>query len=68
MQLSAKVFGEENGATAFYIPGLLTASFNQRNELEADYYGTDLTYRLNQDVCAAVAFWREMAAKENQYS
>ncbi|MBD0333096.1 MAG: hypothetical protein ICV66_10600 [Chitinophagaceae bacterium] len=44
MQLSEKVFGKENGATAFYITRLLTTSFNQRNELEADYYGTDLIY------------------------
>jgi predicted Zn-dependent protease len=68
MMLSEKIFGEENGATAYYIQRLLTGSFNQKNELEADYYGTDLTYRLNQDICAAVKFWREMSTKENQYN
>ncbi len=68
MMASEKIFGEENGSTAFYIQRLLTGSFNQKNELEADYYGTDLTYRLNQDICAAVKFWEEMAAKENAYN
>jgi predicted Zn-dependent protease len=47
---------------------MLTGSFNHRNELEADYYGIDLTYRLNQDVCSAVAFWKEMGKNENSYN
>lgn len=67
MMLSQKVFGD-NGDLALYLKKLLTGSFNQRNELEADYYGTDLTYRLNQDVCSAVKFWKEMAKAENQYN
>ncbi len=68
MMFSEKVFGQENGLEIFQIKRLLTASFNQRNELEADYYGTDLTYSLNQDICSAVSFWQEMAKSENQYS
>lgn len=68
MMLSQELFGEENGMTVFQIQKLLTASYNQRNELEADYYGTDLTYNLNQDVCSAVSFWTDMAKSENQYS
>jgi predicted Zn-dependent protease len=68
MNVSEKIFGKENGATAFYLTKLLTASFNQKNELEADYYGTDLTYNLGHDICAAVHFWSEMSGKENQYS
>jgi predicted Zn-dependent protease len=68
MMLSNKIFGENNGDFFFYIKKLLTGSFNQKNELEADYYGTDLTYRLDQDVCSAVSFWRSMAKEENQYS
>jgi predicted Zn-dependent protease len=68
MMLANKVFGEKNGDFFFYIKKLLTGSFNQKNELEADYYGTDLTYRLNQDVCSAVSFWKGMAKDENQYS
>ena len=68
MMVANKVFGEENGSTAFQVIRMLTGSFNQKNELEADYYGTDLTYQLNQDVCAAVTFWTEMSEQENQYS
>lgn len=68
MMLANKVFGENNGDFFFYIKKLLTGSFNQKNELEADYYGTDLTYRLNQDICSAVSFWKGMAKEENQYS
>lgn len=68
MMLADKVFGEENGTLAFQIKRMLTGAFNQKNELEADYYGTDLAYRLNQDVCSAVLFWKEMSKSENEYS
>jgi predicted Zn-dependent protease len=68
LMLANKIFGEENGASVFQIKKLLTGSFNQKNELEADYFGTDLTYALNQDVCAAVDFWKEMAMMENRYN
>ena len=68
MMVANKVFGEQNGMTAFQVIRTLTGSFNQKNELEADYYGTDLTYNLNEDVCAAVLFWREMSEQENQYN
>jgi beta-barrel assembly-enhancing protease len=67
MKLSEQIFGD-NGIVAFQIKKMLTGSFNQQNELEADYYGTDLTYRLDQDVCSAVSFWRDMAKNENTYS
>ena len=65
--LSDRMFGE-NGATFFQIKQLLTASFNQKNELEADYYGINLTNALGYDVCSAVSFWKEMGSKENPYS
>jgi len=68
LELSNKWFGEKGGATFFSIKQLLTASINQRNELEADYYGIDLTNDLGYDVCTAVAFWKEMASTENRYS
>lgn len=67
MMLSNKLFGRNSNDFMFF-KKLLAGSFNQKNELEADYYGTDLTYRLNQDVCSAVAFWKEMAGQENSYS
>lgn len=68
MMLSDKILGKENGDLFIFARNLLAGSFNQKNELEADYYGTDLTYRLDQDVCSAVTFWKEMAKEENTYS
>ncbi len=68
LELSNKLFGNDNGATVFQIKKLLTASFNQKNELEADYYGINLTNELGYDVCTAVSFWKEMASKENNYN
>jgi predicted Zn-dependent protease len=67
MKLSEKIFGE-GGMTVFQLKRLLTAATNQRNELEADYYGINLTNDLGYDVCTAVAFWKEMASNENSYS
>ena len=68
LELSNKIFGDENGPMFFEIKKLLTASFNQKNELEADYYGINLTNELGYDVCSAVTFWKEMASNENNYS
>lgn len=68
LELSNKIFGDANGVTFFEIKKLLTASFNQKNELEADYYGVNLTNELGYDVCTAVSFWKEMASKENNYN
>jgi predicted Zn-dependent protease len=67
MELSGKLFGDA-GMTYFQLKKLLAGSFNQKNELEADYYGIDLTSSLDKNLCATVAFWKEMADSENQYS
>jgi predicted Zn-dependent protease len=67
LELSGKLFGDR-GMTYFQLKKLLAGSFNQKNELEADYYGIDLTNSLDQNLCATVTFWREMAESENQYS
>lgn len=68
LQLTNNIFGEANAGFALQVMKLITASFNQKNELEADYYGVELTHRLQQEVCSAVKFWREMASNENRYS
>jgi predicted Zn-dependent protease len=68
LEVSNKIFGQEGGATFLGLKRMLTASSNQRNELEADYYGINLTNELGYDVCTAVSFWKEMASRENQYS
>lgn len=63
LKASNKFFGEWGGAF-FSIKRLLTGSFNQKNELEADYYGLDLSWKLGYDICAIRSFWDEMATKE----
>jgi predicted Zn-dependent protease len=67
LELSGKLFGD-NGMTYFQLKKLLAGSFNQKNELEADYYGIDLTNSLGKDLCATVSFWKDMAKGENGYS
>ena len=68
MMITDNIFGEDRGASAYQIMKALTGSFNQKNELEADYYGIDLAYSLNKDVCATVKFWDEMSKSEDQYN
>jgi predicted Zn-dependent protease len=67
MELSQKLFGSE-GMTYFQLKQLLAGSFNQKNELEADYYGVDLSNHLGKNLCATVAFWKDMAKNENDYN
>lgn len=68
MMITENLFGEDRGIEAFQVMKMLTGAFNQKNELEADYYGTDLAYTLHYDVCAAPLFWKQMSKEENQYS
>ncbi|MEO5991231.1 MAG: M48 family metallopeptidase, partial [Ferruginibacter sp.] len=65
MKASKNFFGEW-GDLFFAAKKLLTGSFNQKNELEADYFGLDLTWQLGYDVCAVSSFWDEMAKEEEQ--
>lgn len=67
MMASKNFFGEW-GDFLFAAKKLLTGSFNQKNELEADYFGLDLTWKLGFDVCAIHSFWNEMAKGEKHYS
>jgi len=68
MMIADNIFGDDKGASAYQVLKLLTGAFNQKNELEADYYGIDLAYKLDKDVCATVNFWNELSKSENQYS
>jgi beta-barrel assembly-enhancing protease len=65
MKASKRFFGEW-GDLFFMAKKLLTGSFNQKNELEADYFGLDLTWKLGYDVCAIRTFWDEMAKDEER--
>ena len=67
MKASKKFFGEW-GDFFFAAKKMLTGSFNQKNELEADYFGLDLTWQLGYEVCAINSFWNEMAKGEKRYT
>ncbi len=63
LKASNEYFGEW-GEAFISIKRLLTGSFNQKNELEADYFGLDLTWKLGYDICAIRSFWDDMAKGE----
>lgn len=63
LKASNRFFGKWGGSF-LAIKNLLTGSFNRKNELEADYYGLDLSWKLGYDVCAIRSFWDEMAKGE----
>ena len=54
------------GNTFLAIKRILTGSFNHKNELEADYYGLDLTWKSGYDICAIQTFWNDMAKGEQR--
>lgn len=60
-----RLFGDW-GEVAVALKRLLTGSFNQKYELEADYYGLDLTWKAGYDVCAIQSFWEELAKGEQK--
>ena len=65
LKASNRVFGKWGGSF-MAIKRLLTGSFNRKNELEADYFGLDLSWKLGYDVCAIRSFWDEMAKGEER--
>jgi predicted Zn-dependent protease len=60
-----RLFGDW-GEVAVALKRLLTGSFNQKYELEADYYGLDLTWKAGYDICAIQSFWEELAKGEKK--
>lgn len=65
LKASREYFGEW-GEALVSIKKLLTGSFNQKNEMEADYFGLDLTWKLGYDVCAIKTFWDDLAKGEEK--
>lgn len=65
LKASRELFGEW-GEALLSIKKLLTGSFNQKNELEADYYGLDLSWKLGKDICAIKTFWDDLAKGEER--
>lgn len=64
LKASQKYLGDY-AISFFNIRKSLTGAFNQKKELEADYYGLDLVYQLGYDPCAIKAFWDDMSQDES---
>lgn len=65
LKASREYFGEW-GEALVSLKKLLTGSFNQKNEMEADYFGLDLTWKLGYDICAIKTFWDDLAKGEEK--
>jgi predicted Zn-dependent protease len=65
MKASNKYLGDW-GDAFIVLKRIFTGSFNHKNELEADYFGLDLTWKLGYDVCAIRTFWDDMAKGESR--
>ena len=65
LKVGKEYFGD-NVNVFLGIKNKITGAFNQKNEVEADYYGLDLAYKLGYNVCAIKAFWDDMAASEDK--
>lgn len=59
-------FGEGFGDIALYVSSLLSASFNQENEVYSDMYGLDLAVKSGYDGCAGIGFWERMQENEGE--
>ncbi len=66
IKAAEKYFGKYKNL-AFMVKQSIGNVFNQKNELEADYYGIGLVYTMGYDPCTFVSFWDTMAKKEGDY-
>lgn len=51
----------KNAVALLALKKSMTPSLNQRNEMEADFYGLELLMALKKDPCKVVKFWRRMS-------
>lgn len=65
LKVGESIFGEAS-EKVFQLKSLLTGSFNQKKEVEADYYGLSLMYQLGYDPCSVKDFWDNMATSEQK--
>ncbi len=68
MKVAQNWFGEGLGDLAYYVTSLVSASFNQENEVYSDLYGLDLAVKAGYDGCAGIGFWDRMQANEEESS
>ena len=62
----ANGFVKGSGDIGITLQQILTPAFNQPNEVEADFYGTDLCYAAGYDPRKGITFWKKMSQNENQ--
>lgn len=55
------------GELALTFDQISTTSFNQKQEVEADYFGMDLVYPTNYKNCSSVLLWKRMAQSDDDY-
>ena len=56
------------GELALTFDQISTTSFNQIQEVEADYFGMDLVYPTSYKNCSSVLLWKRMAKSEDDYN
>lgn len=66
LKIAKQLGSEYAGQIALVLQRLITPSFNQPNEIEADYYGVDLAYGAGFNPGAALSLWKKMSKKETE--
>ena len=56
------------GNFALLFENMVSTSFNQKQETEADMFGMDLMYPADYHNCASVTFWKRMSETENDFN
>lgn len=58
------IFGE----IALGLESVITSSFNQKQETEADLFGIDIMYPTAYKSCSSITLWKRMANKESDFN
>ena len=56
------------GELVLFVEDLFSASFNQKQESEADMFGLDLMFSLNYDKCASIDLLKRFSKNENDFN
>lgn len=56
------------GQISLIVEGILTTSFNQKQEAEADLFGVDLVYPTYYKSCDAIKLWERMSQSKGEFN
>ena len=56
------------GQIAIAMENVLTTSFNQKQETEADLFGMDIMFPTSYENCDAIKLWNRMSEKEDEFN